>query len=121
MVFAQSRFLPSIFQNLLGNAIKDTPRGEVVIGARELSTDGTVECWVSDNGSGIPEELLGKIFEKGETDPQSDLGTGLGLAIVKTLIEAHGGNVSVESSKSDGSTFWFSLPIKANASGTRTY
>ncbi len=121
VVFADASLLRRIFQNLIGNAIKYTPRGEVVIGARELSTDGTVECWVSDNGSGIPEELLGKIFEKGETDPQSDLGTGLGLAIVKTLIEAHGGNVSVESSKSDGSTFRFSLPIKANASGPRTY
>src|SRR5207253_2733718 len=78
--------------------------------------NGTVECWVADNGSGIPTELLDKVFDKGETNPQDDGGLGLGLAIVKTFTEAHGGKVSVESKELVGSTFRFSLPGRSEAS-----
>jgi two-component system phosphate regulon sensor histidine kinase PhoR len=117
VVYADASLLRRVFQNLIANAIKYTPRGEVVLGARELGAAGAVECWVSDNGSGIPEALLEKIFDKGETDPASAGGTGLGLAIVKTFTEAHGGQVTVESKEGVGSTFRFSLPTKANASG----
>ena len=109
--------LRRVFQNLIANAIKYTPRGEVIIGARELGEEGAVECWVSDNGAGIPEELLEKVFDKGETDPENAGGTGLGLAIVKTFTEAHGGQVTVESKEGVGSTFRFSLPTKANVDG----
>lgn len=117
VVYADASLLRRIFQNLIGNAIKHTPRGEVVIGAREPGADGAVECWVSDNGAGIPEELLDKVFQKGERDSENSDGTGLGLAIVKTFAEAHGGTVSVESDTAVGSTFRFSLPPKANVSG----
>jgi signal transduction histidine kinase len=109
--------LRRIFQNLIANAIKYTPRGEVIIGARELAAEGAVECWVRDNGTGIPDELLEKVFDKGESDPENAGGTGLGLAIVKTFTEAHGGKVSVESKKEAGSMFRFSIPTKANVSG----
>ncbi len=117
VVYADASLLRRVFQNLIANAIKYTPRGEVVIGARELGAEGTVECWVSDNGTGISAELLEKVFEKGETDPVNEGGMGLGLAIVKTFIEAHGGQVTVESQAGVGSTFRFSLPTKANVSG----
>ena len=110
VVYADADLLRRVFQNLIANAIKYTPRGEVIIGARELSSEVAVECWVSDNGAGIPAELLEKIFDKGETDPENAGGTGLGLAIVKTFTEAHGGNVAVESQEGIGSKFWFSLP-----------
>ena len=110
VVYADASLLRRVFQNLIANAIKYTPRGEVVIGARELGAEGAVECWVSDNGAGIPEELLEKVFDKGETDPENEGGTGLGLAIVKTFTEAHGGQVTVESKEGVGSTFRFSLP-----------
>lgn len=120
VVYADAGLLTRIFQNLIANAIKYTPRGEVIVGARELQADGAVECWVSDNGAGIPEELLEKSFDKGETDPDNADGMGLGLAIVKTFTEAHGGNVKVESKEGVGSTFRFSLPAKANgAQSTR--
>ena len=69
VVYADASLLRRVFQNLIGNSIKYTPRGEVLIGARELAEEGAVECWVSDNGAGIPEELLEKVFDKGETDP----------------------------------------------------
>ena len=76
-----------------------------------------VECWGSDNGAGIPVELLDNVFDKGVTDPEGKGGTGLGLAIVKTFIEDHGGIVTAESKPEAGSTFRFSLPTKANVSG----
>jgi signal transduction histidine kinase len=110
VVYADASLLKRIFQNLIANAIKYTPRGEIQIGARELGADHGVECRVADNGTGIPEELLEKIFDKGETDPENPGGTGLGLAIVKTFTEAHGGKVTVESQVGVGSTFRFSLP-----------
>jgi two-component system phosphate regulon sensor histidine kinase PhoR len=100
--------------------MKYTPCGEVIIGARELGTEGAVECWVSDDGAGIPDDLLEKVFDKGETDPENTGGTGLGLAIVKTFIEAHGGKVTVESKEGFGSTFWFSLLGKANCGTPQT-
>ncbi|RYD41528.1 MAG: HAMP domain-containing histidine kinase, partial [Verrucomicrobiaceae bacterium] len=115
IVYADASLLRRLFQNLIANAIKYTPRGRIVIGARELRDEGTVECWVSDNGAGIPEEFLERIFTKGETDPDDADGTGLGLAIVKTVAEAHGGKVTAESEEGVGSTFRISLPTMANA------
>jgi signal transduction histidine kinase len=110
VVYADAGLLRRVFQNLAANAIKYTPCGEVTIGIRELDEGAAVECWVSDNGAGIPEEFLHRIFDKGETDPDSEGGSGFGLAIVKTFIEAHGGSVTVESKEGFGSTFRFSLP-----------
>jgi two-component system, OmpR family, phosphate regulon sensor histidine kinase PhoR len=118
VVFADASLLRRVFQNLVANAIRYTPRGEVSIGARELDAEGVVECWVSDNGAGIPAELLDSVFDKGEADPASEGGTGLGLAIVKTFVEAHGGTVTVESREGLGSTFRFSLPDRSHAAGS---
>ena len=112
VVYADASLLRRVFQNLIANAIKFTPRGQVRIQAREL--DGTIECSVSDNGAGIAEDHLEKVFDELETDSQSEGGLGLGLAIVKTFIEAHGGTVTVESKEGLGSTFQFTLPDKKN-------
>ncbi len=87
-VRADAELMRRIFQNLVSNAIRYTPGGEVVVGAR-LGGDGVVHCWVSDDGAGIPADRLDKVFNALETDPEHD-GTGLGLAIVKTFVEAHG-------------------------------
>lgn len=116
--YADASLLRRVFENLITNAIKYTPRGEVVIGARETGPDGAAECWVSDNGAGIPGDRLDVIFDKLETDPEKEGGTGLGLAIVKTYVEAHGGKVTVESTTGAGSTFRFTLPGRAMVSGT---
>ena len=118
VVHADAALLRRVFQNLITNAIKYTPHGEIVIGARELGAEASVQCWVSDNGAGIPVELLEKIFDKGETDQERVGGTGLGLAIVKTFIEAHGGTVTVESREGAGSTFRFSLPRRVSVQVT---
>jgi signal transduction histidine kinase len=114
-VYADAELLRRVFQNVIANAIAYTPRGEVVIGARQSSAEGTFECWVSDNGAGIPSERLQRVFDKSESDPGKPGGSGLGLAIVKTFVEAHDGSVSVESQEGLGSTFRFTLPPRPSA------
>ena len=110
-----------IFQNLISNAISYTPHGNIIIGARQDPAADSVECWVSDNGAGIPTESIQKVFEKLETDPERDVGMGLGLAIVKQFVEAHGGTVSVDSVVDVGSTFRFNLPNqKTSSEASRT-
>jgi signal transduction histidine kinase len=84
----------------------------VVIEARQCDEHGTVECCVSDNGSGIPAAMLTKVFDKYETDSLREDGHGLGLAIVKELVEAHGGTISVESEEHVGSRFRFTVPSR---------
>jgi two-component system phosphate regulon sensor histidine kinase PhoR len=111
--YGDASLLKRVFQNLIANAIKYTPRGDVVIGAQETGAAGGLECWVSDNGAGIPEDRLEIIFDKLETDPEKEGGTGLGLTIVKTFVEVHGGEVTVESKEGVGSTFRFTLPGRA--------
>ena len=110
VAYADAALLRRILQNLIANAIRHTPRGKVVIGARASAKGDAVECWVADNGTGIPADLLETIFDKGETHSEGVGAAGLGLAIVKTFTEGHGGEVSAESEAGKGSTFRFSLP-----------
>jgi two-component system phosphate regulon sensor histidine kinase PhoR len=111
--FADADMLTLVFQNLISNAIDYTPNGEVIVGARESKAPDFIECWVSDNGTGIPADRLEKVFDKLETDPDKKGGMGLGLAIVKQFVEAHGGKVTVESEPGQGSTFRFTIPDEA--------
>jgi two-component system sensor histidine kinase GlrK len=103
--------LLQVLRNLIGNALKFTPRGGTVsIAARRL--ENAVMVSVSDTGPGIPKEHAAVIFDKFRQVPGSGRlpGTGLGLAIVKHIIQAHGGAVWVESEAGNGSTFTFQLP-----------
>jgi signal transduction histidine kinase len=63
----------------------------------------------------IPEERIGKIFDKLETDPRKKGGLGLGLAVVKQIVEAHGGEIAVVSKRGQGSIFDFYLPPSIDA------
>ena len=110
VVFADASLLRRILQNLIANAIAYTPRGEVIIDAREKGAAGDVEIEVRDNGEGISPEHCLTVFDKHDSDPDRDGGLGLGLAIVKTFVEAHDGLVSVESQLGVGTTFRFTLP-----------
>jgi signal transduction histidine kinase len=110
VVYADASLLRRVLQNLIANAIAYTPRGEVVIAVLEAGAGGAVECFVRDNGEGIPADRQGSVFDKHDTDPDKEGGMGLGLAIVKTFVEAHGGAVTVESELGVGSTFRFTLP-----------
>ena len=116
VVYADASLLRRVFQNLIANAISYTPLGEVVIGARQCSDDGAIECFVRDNGAGIPSDRTSTVFDKHESDPVKDGGLGLGLAIVKTFVEAHDGVVTVESELGVGSMFRFTLPATPSRS-----
>jgi len=107
-VYADAHAISRVFQNLLGNAIKHAPGGQITIGGR--GTEQGVELWVQDTGEGIAPDRLDKIFEKLETDSTEEGALGLGLAIVKEIVEAHGGTITVESAIGKGAKFTFSLP-----------
>src|SRR5262245_10651055 len=109
VVNADPALITQVFQNLLSNAIKYTTKGQITIGAEQI-TPNQIRCWVQDTGAGIPADRLSKVFEKFETDPKKKGGIGLGLAIVKQVVEAHEAQVFVESEVGRGSTFSFVLP-----------
>jgi signal transduction histidine kinase len=97
--------------NLLDNALKFTPEGgEVEIGAD--TDENMVNVWVRDTGMGIPSEELPHIFERFYRGrDHGEEGSGLGLAIVESILQAHGGERSVESTPGEGSIFRLMLPL----------
>jgi signal transduction histidine kinase len=99
-------------ENLLNNAIKYTGSGgRITLGAKPLK-DGA-EIWVEDTGRGIPAEELPHIFEpfhRGAGSERIARGTGLGLCVVRSIIDAHGGRVTVKSTLGAGSRFTIHLP-----------
>jgi two-component system sensor histidine kinase GlrK len=109
----QERML-QVFRNIIGNAIKFTPdNGLIEITAKV--NDGYVEVAVHDNGIGISEENLVRIFHKFQQvtpkEGQKIMGTGLGLATVEQIILAHGGKVWATSQLGQGTTVYFTLPL----------
>jgi signal transduction histidine kinase len=117
-VVADRRAVARIFDNLLSNALRHTPRdGSVTIEASEQC--GRVFFSVRDTGEGIPEEFLPDLFGRFVRIGDKPGGTGLGLALVKRLVEAQGGQVRVESQPGEGTTFTFTL-IEGGPSSVRT-
>jgi len=110
----EERFRQVVF-NLMDNAFKFTPAGgKITLKAREESDNLVVE--VQDTGRGISEENQQFLFEPYrplESDRERLSGLGLGLSLSKKLVELHGGKIWVKSEKGKGSTFAFSIPIKA--------
>jgi signal transduction histidine kinase/DNA-binding NarL/FixJ family response regulator len=111
-----------ILVNLLGNAIKFTERGEVVLAASAGATAGgaaPISFAVSDTGPGIPADVRARLFQKFEQADHSTTrrygGTGLGLAICKELVALMGGAISVDSTVGAGSRFAFTLPLAAGS------
>ncbi|WP_406660824.1 PAS domain S-box protein [Methanolobus sp. ZRKC3] len=113
-LYADKKMIKDIMYNLLSNAIKFTPEnGEICV--KTSSINGELQVSVSDNGIGISKDEQQEIFTPFK-QVDSFLtrkvgGTGLGLAIMKRYVEMHGGNVTVESSLGNGSTFTFVIPL----------
>jgi PAS domain S-box-containing protein len=109
-VLADSARIQQVLSNLVGNAVKFTPRdGRVAVTAEPFGTE--VRFGVVDTGPGIPPEQLPHIFGRfWQAKPSDRRGIGLGLAIAKGIVEAHNGRIWVESRVGSGSTFYFTLP-----------
>jgi two-component system phosphate regulon sensor histidine kinase PhoR len=111
---ADSNRLEQVLANLVDNAIKyGRAQGSVTVGGKQ-SDDGKIEIFVQDDGPGIPPESLDHVFERfyrvDKARSREQGGTGLGLSIVKHIVQAHGGDVRVESEPGKGATFFFTLP-----------
>ena len=104
-----------VLVNLIANAIQHTPaQGRVVVEVGRRAP-GSVDFSVSDNGSGIPADALGRVFEKfgqSATRKYHGTSTGLGLPFARMAIEAHGGRIEVDSELGRGTRFTFNLPVR---------
>ena len=100
-----------VISNLIGNAFKFTTQGSISYGYRREGEN--IVFHVTDTGTGIVPEKIGKVFERFVKANNFAQGTGLGLAICKTIIERLGGNISVTSELNKGTTFTFTLPANA--------
>lgn len=115
--------LRRVFENLLANAIKHNPPG-MHLSLNVAQQDQALYCTVQDNGAGMNPEVTTHLFDlyfRG-APKQRSTGLGLGLYLCRQIITAHGGEIGVDSTPNQGSTFWFTLPLTVpaviNASAT---
>ena len=113
---ADPRRLDQVLNNLLSNALKFTAAGgQIEVGVSQENR-GHVALWVKDTGVGVPREEIGTLFQKykqtASGKSSQHKGTGLGLVICKMIVEAHGGQISVESEAGKGSTFIVKIPLE---------
>jgi two-component system phosphate regulon sensor histidine kinase PhoR len=121
VAYADAERLQQVLYNLVENAIKyGRPKGCVTVGGRQQA-DGKLELWVKDDGPGVPAEARERIFERfyrvDRARSRETGGTGLGLSIVKHIVQAHGGEVWVNSELGRGATFYFTLSTADGPAG----
>jgi signal transduction histidine kinase len=119
VAFDAARIL-QVLCNLLSNALKFTPaQGSIAVRLEQV--DDNVVCCVSDEGEGIPGDMLEAVFDRFVQLTKNDRrGVGLGLFISKCIVHGHGGRIWAENRTGRGSTFCFTLPIGASAGDART-
>lgn len=112
---ADKKMIQSVLRNLLSNAVKFTPRGGAISLDAVKYENGTIEISVSDNGVGMPENDINKLFSFNSRvstpGTEGESSTGMGLIICRELVEKHNGKLWVESAKGKGSTFYFTIPV----------
>lgn len=103
--------LQQVLSNLLGNAVRFTPHGgEVVLAVRHA--EAAVRFSVKDTGPGVAPDDVPRLFERYWQAPRLlRAGSGLGLYIAKGIVDAHGGEIGVESEPGKGAEFWFTVPV----------
>ena len=120
-MYGDESLLIVALHNLIANAIQYSPDGSRV-GIGVSQHDGVVEISVTDQGVGIPEGELDRVFERFfRSDParsRNTGGSGLGLSIVKHVVQNHGGDIRVWSQPGNGSTFTIRLPEASSAAAT---
>ena len=116
MVFADGNMLSGIIRNLATNAVKFTPKGGSLTISAKTDFDNSVEVSIKDNGIGMNEKILNKLFRLGENvnrnGTEGEGSTGLGLIICKDFVDKHGGKLWVESEEGKGTTFYFTMPAQ---------
>jgi len=104
-----------VMNNLLSNALKFSDNGGSVTITSRLTDEYHVEVCVADTGSGVPDDMKGKLFNKfvqmENRRNKKEKGTGLGLVITKGIIEAHGGSIWIEDNQPVGAKFMFTVPV----------
>lgn len=108
-----------VILNLINNAFyavnerqkQGENRYEPTVAVATTKQNGMITIQVKDNGNGIPEKILNKIFQPFFTTKPTGMGTGLGLSLAYDIIKAHGGEIRVETKEGDGSTFIIQLPV----------
>jgi PAS domain S-box-containing protein len=117
-LWADSDRIIQVLTNLISNAVKFSPEGGTVRLQAE-NQEGEILFQVSDEGRGIPSHKQGAIFDRFQqvdvSDARVKVGAGLGLAISRKIVEEHGGRIWVESASGQGSTFFFTLPLKVES------
>ena len=116
-IIADKFMIDTVLRNLVSNSIKFTRQGgEIKIGINELPEEGLLQIAVSDNGVGMKDEVLAKLFKIDEhvttKGTEKEKGTGLGLILCKEFIEKHNGKIWAESTQGEGSKFKFTIPNK---------
>jgi signal transduction histidine kinase len=122
MIFGDKERLIQALSNIINNAVKFAKNGTITIATKPSHDKGMVEISITDDGPGIPQEILPVLFSKFVTKTQeNERGTGLGLFITKTIIEAHNGTIRAENNSTHGgkgASFTISLPVKAQKEQT---
>ncbi|HEX2914796.1 MAG TPA: response regulator [Chloroflexia bacterium] len=117
MILADSARLSQVIQNLIGNAIKFSPKGSGQTVVRTRIDQKTVVLEVSDSGPGLTEDDMQRVFTRygrlSNRPTGGEKSSGLGLAICKKMVELHSGQIGVFNNPDRGATFWFSLPMPA--------
>jgi len=122
-LFVDAARIEQVVGNILSNAIKFTPEGGRIAVGVEYD-DKKVNIWIADTGIGIDkkdqETIFDKFYRADDPEVRKTRGTGLGLAICKSIVEKHGGSISVESDLGKGSVFTITLPIGAGPEASFT-